>query len=256
MGDDSAFCRKCGSKREVHDPEDVSPLELAHLFTMLQENPSATAADAVLQCQNVKDVCRTMETRDIKSVGLAHEDTIGYGQFKRLLELLSATMVLEEQQILAHFAWVEIGKFDLTERMGLLIMHKIFLQSGEHALQNKIHSNDFMRMCHVFKLVDNSGKKGIPHAQTSLFFSDTLKNLPRLSAERDRKKTKRNQDNKSKKSPRGKQHKSHSSLKGRVHLSILFEELWKIWPDKSEMRSPLLLVLHLLTKYEIGDMNK
>jgi hypothetical protein len=251
-GDDSAVCQNS----KVHR-EDVSALEVAHLHAMLEENPSATAKDAIKCCDAVKDVCRTMETTNIAEVGLSSEENVGYGQFARLIELLSATMLLQEQQILVHLAWVEIGKFDLTERMGLLVMQRIFLQNGDNALQTKLHSNDFMRMCHVFKLVDNSFKKGIPHAQTSLFFANTLKNLPQLLSERDQKKSKRNnRTNKNSKNAKAKNHHTHSSLKGRVHLSVLFEELWKIWPDKSEMKSPLLLVLHLLNKYEIGDMQK
>merc|ERR1712232_93498 len=114
---------------------------------------------ALQQIQNVKDVCRSKDTTSITSVGLKYNENIGYGQFKRLLELLSATMVLEEQQILAHFAWVEIGKFDLTDHLGMVIMQRIFLRTGPDALHQKIQSNDFMRMCHVFKLTDNSGKR-------------------------------------------------------------------------------------------------
>merc|ERR1712232_708058 len=142
-----------------HASEDVSPLELAHLFTMLQENPSASEADALQQVISIKDVCRSKTNTDITAMGLKSDDPIGYGQFKRLLELLSATMVLEEQQILAHFAWVEIGKFDLTDHLGMVIMQRIFLRTGPDALHQKIQSNDFMRMCHVFKLTDNSGKR-------------------------------------------------------------------------------------------------
>merc|ERR1712125_110044 len=104
-----------------------------------------------------------------------------------------------EQQILAHFAWVEIGKFDLTDHLGMVIMQRIFLRTGPDALHQKIQSNDFMRMCHVFKLVDNSGKKGIPHAQTSLFFANVLKNLPELLAARDTKTSRKGKPAKSKK---------------------------------------------------------
>eukprot|EP00928_Gymnodinium_smaydae_P072533 TRINITY_DN55881_c0_g1_i1.p1 TRINITY_DN55881_c0_g1~~TRINITY_DN55881_c0_g1_i1.p1 ORF type:complete len:442 (+),score=106.03 TRINITY_DN55881_c0_g1_i1:66-1391(+) len=230
--------------------EDVSPLEIGHLYALLDEHPDATAEDAREQVNNVKDICRSMETYNVKDIGLDPETAIKKTLFRRLLELLSAATCIDQDQLLAQFAWVQTGRFDLTDVMAEQVMEKVFLRSRENGdlLDEHIKSNDFMRMCHVCELTDNDGKKGIPHAQASLFFSNTMRNMAQLQNERAEKRARARQ----KKPKPSKARKAHKSIHGRLHMSLLMEELWKAWPDKEECTSPLVLTLMLLRRVQDG----
>merc|ERR1712232_668311 len=149
----------------------------------------------------------------------------------------------ETEQLLFFFAWIEMGVFELTGNMAEAIMSSVFLKppglSGS-ALDAEIKSNDFMRMTPVQKLSDEAGKTGIQHAKLSLFFSDTLRKLPKLVAARDRKRRTLCGMRITRAS-----HSKHASIKGRRDLSILLQQLFL------EMRtgfqpSPLALAVLLL----------
>jgi len=234
--------------------EDVSPLEIGHLYALIEENPQCSVEDARVQVANVKDICRSKDTIDFESIGLDPTSSIRKPLFQRLLELISATTCVDEDQILAQFAWVQTGRFDMTDAMAEEIMEKIFLRSDEKQtlLSQHIKSNDFMRMCHVFRLTDDKGKKGIPHAQASLFFSNTIRHMGELMHARDQK---RNQA-KGRKPRAAKKRRDHKSIHGRLHMSVLVEELWKVWPDKDSETSPLMLALLLLQRAKDGDLRQ
>merc|ERR1712228_1100822 len=89
------------------------------------------------------------------------------------------------------------------------------------------------------ELIDNTGMKGIPHAQLSLFFASTLQGMARIMKERNKKRVGGNHRH------RRKHQHAHRSLKGRSKLSVLFQELYQAMPT-GLYKSPMLFVLSLL----------
>lgn len=216
------------SCRIAAEPQNISVMEFGHLIALLIENAGATELDAVQRIASIKGTCRgstCVDASDVCSqVGILRDQVVHREVFYRLVMLLSAVMQIETDQLLYMFAWVEIGVFELTEDMAEAILSNVFLKppgpSGS-SLDAEIKSNDFMRMVHVQKLTDAAGKTGIHHAQLSLFFGETLRKLPNLVAERDRKR----RTLCGMRITRASHHK-HGSIKGRRDLSILLQQLF------------------------------
>jgi len=248
-----------------HDPEDVSPLEVCHLYALLEEQPAATPQDALACVLAAKDVCRGRDCTQkdsrraaIKETGLTIDQAVTYQRFCRLLELISSTMRIDQEHILAIFAWARTCRFEMTERMAIATMERVFLKVGKTTGPNKTHvmdipvsENDFVRMCYSVNIIDARQKKGLMHGKLPLMFQKILKHFPRLLAERS---DKRYLDRGKKKVPRKKKH-SHRSIVGRTQLSALFEELFKAIPCcYTQWRSPVNLTMQFLeTAGEAGD---
>jgi len=235
-------------EKVARDAEDVSAFELGHLFWMLSEDPDASEEQAVEKVQEVRDACYELEwekEQSLEQIGLDPTASVGYNIYLKLLKMLSATTLVDEDHLLSQFYWARTDRFELTETMACEVMTRIFLKvadKGESVLQTPIKGNDFMRMCHVQSLADNTGQHGIPHAQLSLFFQSTCQALPRLLEERDGAKGKDT-------SKKATVHHHHRTINGRIKLSLLFDQLFKAMPPGMYL-SPLHLVLSLL---EIAD---
>lgn len=233
--------------------EDVSVLELVHLLALLRESPGASADEAFQVIDAVRDQCRSVDVsrrtdrrREIGGMGLDVEDTIGYSEFCRLVELLTATMQLDAAHILATFAWERTSRFEMTEAMACAIMERVFLKvqkPGFHILEQPISANDFMRVCHCMNIIDAREKRGIAHGKLPILFGNINKNMPRLRYERE---LKRYTDRGETKKPRKRKH-AHRNIVGRTQLSILFEELFRNIPSSRKLyRSPMRLVISFL----------
>lgn len=224
--------------------EDVSPMELGHLYALVKEKPEATAEDAAAVIQSVKDVCRRMETVNVEALGLDEEDPVGFSEFQRLIGFLQGTMKIDRSLILATMAWAKTDRFELTECMAITLMDKLFLaheKDGKHILETPIKNNDFIRMCYGAGLVDNSERDGIGRAHLEIMFTNMLKHLPKRRFDRE----KRRKHDLGKK-PRRRKH-VHSNIRGRTELAILIEELYRAIPNANKTyASPLHLCLRLL----------
>jgi len=232
-----------------HEAEDVNVWELAHLFWMFEEDPQSSGAQALQKILEVRDSCCDVEyCREtcLTTIGLDPEHFVGYNIFVALVGALTWTMKIDEDHLLSALYWAQTGQFEMTQTMAEEVMKRLFLKvadKGESVLSMPIKGNDFMRMCQVQKLSDNSGKCGIPHAQLSLFFQSTLHSLPRLLEDRDRIR------GTLKKKSKEKKHHRHHSISGRVKLGVLFNELFKAMPG-GFYRGPMHFVLSLL---EVAD---
>jgi len=238
----------------LRDSEDLSPFELVHLFIMLHDNmPLQKGTDqerleaALKVIEENRDDCREREWSrrdDVEKLGFDPDASVGWGLFQDLTGVIEGLMLVDKDHLLSNLLWSFCDSFELTSAIATRVMEAVFLKTpkkgGDPVLQLQIKSNDFMRMCHVQELADNSGVQGIPHAQLSLFFTSTLMALPRLLAERDRlrgfKRDPKEQE---------KEHHTHRSICGRIKLSILFGELFKAMPA-GVYRSPLHMVMSLL----------
>mmetsp|Transcript_48938 Transcript_48938/g.79416 ORF Transcript_48938/g.79416 Transcript_48938/m.79416 type:complete len:452 (-) Transcript_48938:81-1436(-) len=213
------------------EPEDVSALELGHLYALIKENPAATVKDALVQIDNVKEVCRPevqgLEGIEVSSLGLDHDDAVGFGDFKKMVEFLSAAMLLDQDTILAAMASQATGRFEMTEAMATAVAQRAFLKIGKgdtHVLAIPIKSNDFSRMCFTSNLIDKSRTRGLAQGQIALIFQATIKYMPRHLLARE---TLRTESRGLK--PRKRKH-NHISVLGRTQLSILVESLFKELP--------------------------
>jgi len=236
----------------LRDSEDLSPFEVVHLFAMLHDDmPLQKGTDqerleaALKVIEENRDACREMEWSrrdDVEKLGLDPEASVGWGLFQDLTGVIQGLMLVDKDHLLSNLLWSFCDSFELTNAIATRVMEAVFLKTlkkgGDPVLQLQIKSNDFMRMCHVQQLADNSGAQGIPHAQLSLFFASTLMALPRLLAERDRLRG-------FKKDPKEQEHHTHKSICGRIKLSILFGELFKAMPA-GLYQSPLQMVMSLL----------
>jgi len=234
--------------------EDVSPMELGHLYALVREKPEATAEDAAMVIASVKDVCRSMEKHNVEDLGLQQEDPVGFGDFQRLVGFLSATMKIDQSQILATMAWAKTDRFELTECMAIAVMDNMFLahdKPGQHILETPITTNAFLRMCYASGLVDNNSRKGMPRAHLEIMFTDMVKHLPKRRLDRE----KRRKEHLGK-MPRRRKH-SHKSIRGRTELAILIEELYRNIPRvHRQYSSPLHLCLRLMEGSKEGGKRK
>jgi len=215
------------------DPEDVSALELGHLFAMLQENRSATEEEARTQIANVKDVCRGMDQKDLQAVGLDGNAVVGFGIFKQLLPMLSATMCIDKDHLLSAFAWSRTNCFEMPEEMAIQVMERLFLKvetASAHVLQQNVSNNDLSRMLYTTELIDPAGKQGIPSGRIAIIFQEVLKTMPKKLSDRRRMRAAGSTRKKKKKVERKHQHKH---IVGRTQLSVLMEALFQALPARS-----------------------
>lgn len=203
-------------------------------------------------CRAVHVVRRTDRRRKITDMGIDLRAPIGFKTFRRLLELLSAMMHIDEDHILSAITWVRTSRFELTEAMAIAIMERAFLKvpvMGCHILDTPVSENDFVRMAHSMHIIDKTEKRGIAHGKLAILFGNILRHLPRLRLEREQKRY-TDRGSLAKIKPRRRKH-NHKRIVGRTQLAILFEELFKRIPsNRTTYRSPLKLVLTFL---ETGD---
>mmetsp|Transcript_49994 Transcript_49994/g.89754 ORF Transcript_49994/g.89754 Transcript_49994/m.89754 type:complete len:428 (-) Transcript_49994:141-1424(-) len=231
------------------EPEDVSALELGHLFAMLQENRSATEEDARTQISNVKDVCRGMDQKDLKAVGLDGSAVVGYGIFKQLLPMLSATMCIDKYHLLAAFSWSKTNVFELPEEMAIQVMVRLFMKvdgEDEHVLEQRVSNNDFNRMLFTVDLIDPSAKRGIPSGRIAIIFQEVLKTMPKKLAERRRARA----VGKARTKKKVERKHTHKSISGRTQLSVLMEALFQSLPAPKAYYNAMDMSLRLL---EVAD---
>jgi Ca2+-binding EF-hand superfamily protein len=236
-------------------PEDISGVEVLHLYSLVLMKPEATAEEARQCISDVKDECRAIDIRKrpdrqrvIKEKKLALDAPIGFKMFCKLLELLGCMMRIDEPHMLAVFAWTRTNRFEMTETMAVAIMSHVFLKTpkdGGTIMEQPITENDFVRMCYSMNLIDNAEKTGFAHGKLGLIFGKLIKNLPRLVLERENRRY-RDRDMAKAVKPRKRKH-HHRSIIGCTQMAILLEELYKAFPScRSRWRSPHNLVLHFM----------
>jgi hypothetical protein len=244
------------------EAEDLSVLEMSCIFKLLQENPEATLDDAFLVINAEKerqstrplpwtaDVGSRADRRnEVKALGLDLQAAIGYKKFCRLMELISAAMRIDMENLLSVMVWVRTTRFEMTEEMAIAVMERTFLKvasQGCHILDTPVSENDFVRAAHSMGIIDSTEKWGIAHGKLAILFSNILRHMPRLRLERERKRyTDRGSLGKR---PRRRKH-AHRRVVGRTQLAILFEELFKRIPStRLTYRSPTKLILTFLEK--------
>merc|ERR1712228_182443 len=107
---------------QLPEPEDVSALEVGHLYVLLDENPKATDEEALKCIMEVKDVCRTADTQDIRDIGLDEDSPVSFDVFIRLLEMISFAMCIDQTHIIEQLSFSQVGRFAMTEAMAELVM--------------------------------------------------------------------------------------------------------------------------------------
>merc|ERR1712061_913262 len=110
-----------------------------------------------------------MEFNSVKQIGLDPAAPVGRETFQRLLAFLTAIMQIDSEHILTTLAWAETNRFEMTDAMAAQVMQVVFLKEAgggqPDLLEQPVRADDFARMAKRCKLVDKSGKEGIPQAR-------------------------------------------------------------------------------------------
>eukprot|EP00441_Pelagodinium_beii_P019501 CAMPEP_0197682144 /NCGR_PEP_ID=MMETSP1338-20131121/96034_1 /TAXON_ID=43686 ORGANISM="Pelagodinium beii, Strain RCC1491" /NCGR_SAMPLE_ID=MMETSP1338 /ASSEMBLY_ACC=CAM_ASM_000754 /LENGTH=439 /DNA_ID=CAMNT_0043263573 /DNA_START=31 /DNA_END=1347 /DNA_ORIENTATION=+ len=179
--------QKCGNADKA---EDLSPLEMAHLWALVNTNREATEEEARLKVYDEKALCRNAESQtDLEAINIDPDAVVGFGVFIQLLTMLTATMCIERGYIMSAFAWSKCDCFEMPESMAIAVMQRLFLKipkDGLPILKEKVSSNDFARLCFSMNLVDASGANGIAHGRIAILFQDVIKTLPKRLSDRQR----------------------------------------------------------------------
>eukprot|EP00933_Yihiella_yeosuensis_P035057 TRINITY_DN2850_c6_g1_i1.p1 TRINITY_DN2850_c6_g1~~TRINITY_DN2850_c6_g1_i1.p1 ORF type:complete len:451 (+),score=87.95 TRINITY_DN2850_c6_g1_i1:100-1452(+) len=233
----------CDTSDKAED--DVPPAGLGHLFALIQENPAATDRDAEQVILSIKDIIHDVDQTSLEAMGLELNATVKFGAFKRLVQMLTATMHVDEAHLLTSFLYVDTNVFQMTEAMGMAVMQKLFMKEASedtHLLEIPVKSNDFARMCYTADIINEDTSKGIPRGSIAIVFQNVLSKMPKLLAERERK---RKEDRGDKSKRRRKRSHSHKSIRGRTQLSVLMEALFHALPA-TVFTSPFKLTVMLL----------
>lgn len=260
-------------------PEDISVVEVMHLLALIHEKPDATEQDAVQVVHDVKDVCRDSKATPA-DVGLDPQLVITPKVFQRLLELTAFAMGLDLDQLVHHMAYVDMGVFELTTPMADQVAQKLFLKEpgkDGSALSEDIDKSDLVYLSKVMKGTDAK----VSNDKLCALYADIVKQLPNLLEVRKQRSRKISSRTRSDSPGRGRtgskprpasrersvsvgpRRSSHGEIsmgsrlsepapeervrriKGRQHLSVLMEELYKLVPVGT-YASPLDLTVNLL----------
>jgi len=239
--------------------EDLSAYEVAHLYGLLKENKGATLEDARACIAPIWESCRGKAYNNLKDIDMDGEAVVGPGMLVKLLTLMQGLILIEQDTILAMLGWAHADFFEMPEAMTEEVLMRVFLRAPGKAplLKQTIKSNDFMRMCHVQDLSDNTGKQGIKHAELNLFFQKTMQKMPELLTQRDERKKglAGKKEKKGKKVKKAKKHKAHHSVSGNIKISLLFQELFHAMPT-GIYKSPWHLVMTLLDTADANEAQK
>jgi len=233
-----------GNPREA---EDVSGMELAHLFLLAKTDRSADGEDAKAKIADEKSFCRGSPL-DLGSLSLDPEEVVGFGIFKQLLSMLTATMLIDRSHLLTTLAWGKTNRFEMTEAMGSQVMTELFLKTPKYdvpLISQPIGANDFNRLCFSMELIDATGRRGINQGRIAILFQDILKTMPKRIAERQKIRYSyrrgstpgqvqgaSNANVASNVNAQGRSRIDKKDLRGLTEVSILFETLFRALPPQ------------------------
>lgn len=186
------------------EPEDLSPGEVNHLCMMLidalqntlldesQEDPMAQVTEEGVreQLRQVREECRSTSYRDL----LVDKDaSIPLPCFRKLMDLLSLLMQIDEPYIISHFYWEVRGHFEITDVMATMLMKhcaqkkvsrktlRDVAASGESAvfalLEDKFTAQDFDKLCKRCHVDGRGDRAGISSSKASHIFATTTRKL-------------------------------------------------------------------------------
>jgi hypothetical protein len=185
------------SATTTEDAEDISPMEIAHLYELLKEKPDATIQEAAEVVASIKDICRSVvytPRMDLSTVGMDGTQGLPYNEFKKLLDILAALMRIDKGQILACMAWAHHERFEMTEGMAEALMEKVFLKNrpaGGYLLEVGIKLRDFMPVCEAAGLIappDEAATSSLPiRPALEILFSSVIRHMPELRSKSEEK---------------------------------------------------------------------
>eukprot|EP00440_Ansanella_granifera_P007767 gb/GFBE01008401.1/.p1 GENE.gb/GFBE01008401.1/~~gb/GFBE01008401.1/.p1 ORF type:complete len:468 (+),score=138.50 gb/GFBE01008401.1/:1-1404(+) len=218
--------------------EELTAAELAYLYAMVTANRDATGEDARAKIADEKAFCRTWTRIDWDAVGVQPDAIVGFGVFKRLLDLLTATMCIDRPHLLTWFSWAKTSRFELTDSMAEKVMIDLFLKvprPEQPVLVAPIGSNDFNRLCFSMNIIDIHGRTGIPQGRIAILFQDILKTMPRKLAARQKVRYSYRPDGKTgvpatRYYVESSRRSEKKSIRGKAELSVLMESLFFALP--------------------------
>lgn len=256
---------------ERAEPEDLSPGEVAHLCSMLTENPTLSVAEAREALGPIKKECRADAAAGAGNFAVAPGSVLSYRMYKALLLILAAILQIDVQYLVSQLQWLRTGRFEMPENLVLaLIGHCVRKPSmlgmqgplperPEDALWqslagseiadldvealSKFCLDDFVRLCYNTRIVDSSGRRGISYTTMSSLFTRTIARLPDLL---------KAHAEKVKRSPAGLAKGRQDYFTGRTELELLMGELYKEPGISKVYSSPLHMVLGFIESCKGG----
>eukprot|EP00930_Biecheleria_cincta_P067704 TRINITY_DN5449_c0_g1_i1.p1 TRINITY_DN5449_c0_g1~~TRINITY_DN5449_c0_g1_i1.p1 ORF type:complete len:467 (+),score=107.22 TRINITY_DN5449_c0_g1_i1:151-1551(+) len=240
------------------EPEDISPLELGHLFQLIQENPQVSPEEARSTISHIKSSLCQLDEQDLEAAGLNARAVVNLRSFKQLLDLLSSIMGIDRSHLRAYFTWAQTNCFDMPDGMTTAVLMNLFGKTPKcdaGILQQSVNANDFNGLIYDLGLIDRTGKKGIQQGKIALLFQESTQKMPerleeqknKLSVELSRKNNEKKPQTKNKgAAPKDKGAGTKDRVVGRHELSLLMQSFFMALPMPREYNSTADMILGFL----------
>lgn len=254
--EDFQLCRKYGLNMELvktmpplhraddkSEPEDLSVEEAAHLCTMLYENSEVDEKTARREIEGIKHTCRgphvhVQQGRDIAPKG----HYFGFKRFARFVHLVGALMHVDTDIVVALFAYVTMGVFQLPQAMHKLILARcipaeVIAKRDQQAKPAVLGLSEFLQLVRRGVVGSGNGQHSISWQELQYLFLEVHKNVTTLLKER-AKALKWAEGTDFKRDPDG--------LVGCQEVAILLQELAKTRSMAGLFASPFHMCIRLL----------
>jgi len=246
--------------RDNAEPEDLSPGEVAHICALLWQKPSLDEDEARTEIAGIKEEFRSPEMLKVQICHLVEKDPPAFKlmRFRRLLQLLSTLMRVDEVYLSTHIAFQVNKTFEVPEALASRVLQQCMteeaakewsrtvtsggLKDAEATLLGKPFAlNEFMRFAYKAGVVDSSGQKGITYADVQQLFVRVHQQVCKLMEKRAEALKWRTTTDFT---------RDDTGLVGRHELGILLQEMHGTQPFKSSFPSPLHMCVRLLQRAE------
>lgn len=180
---DALVAETVRGKRHVEEPEDIWPRQAAVIVAHYKDNQAkaeATRAELLELVDDVYDPCGELVS-GYEDLGIDRDTHLNLKVFKRVFRALSSLTCLDQSWIVAHLSWCATGEFELPPDMGKQMLHILFTKV---ALPLRFSQTDFYRLCYLFEVIDNKGRKGIRTNTLPVVYTRTLVRMPDLVVRR------------------------------------------------------------------------
>jgi len=250
--------------RDNTELEDVSPGEVAHICAVLWQKPALSEDEARKEIAGIKEDCRSPEMLKAQVCHLVESDPPAFKlmRFRRLVELLSALMRVDEVYFSTHIAYQVSKTFEVPKVLSTQILQQCMTEEAAKEwartvteggrkdaevalLQRPFGLNEFMRFAYKAGFVDSSGQTGIPYADVQQLFTRVHQQVCKLMERRAHALKWRTTTDFT---------RDETGLVGRHELGILLQELHAIQPMKTRFPSPLHMCVRLLQSAEANPL--
>eukprot|EP00927_Polykrikos_kofoidii_P078840 TRINITY_DN75638_c0_g1_i1.p1 TRINITY_DN75638_c0_g1~~TRINITY_DN75638_c0_g1_i1.p1 ORF type:complete len:666 (-),score=92.70 TRINITY_DN75638_c0_g1_i1:76-2073(-) len=262
-----------GSSAEHLKSDELSDFCMEMLQVPVEDIDTLSKQWAIEKLAQVREVGESDQGKKWRNLGTC--DKLVLKSFRKLLELLSQMMHIDEDLIRSSFVWTMSSRFEMPDSLyESLVEHCVRRSTESEDLEDKVFtSSDIASMCTAGGLTDPKEITGLPLAKVDLLYITTVRHMDALRATRAAKfagasvKTIENKDklgeNVGKQGELNgmrKRRKSFtlgdtsavtctpSTLQGKLELTIFMEALFNVLPKRGDRRSPLQMCVNMVTR--------